>query len=146
MTSIDDLIAAGDIQGVMRVCHARHLEREGIPMVLGLVDERREIPRNTDAAQLASGTAIRDLLREYYSELVPFSRPDDEGALITAMQVVAFTHFEPDAAESRHARTQVPTGSASAGTCTGTGTGTGTGDGDGTGTAAGDGLTEGVRV
>lgn len=129
MTSIDDLIAAGDIQGVMRVCHARHLEREGIPMVLGLADERGEIPRNTDAAQLASGTAIRDRLREYYGELVPFSRPDDEGALITAMQVVAFTHFEPDAAESRYARTVDATTSLPSHSS----------DGDG-------GISEGVRV
>ncbi len=92
---LDEMLAAGDIHGIMRACHARNLEREGIPMVLGLVDERHSIPRNADAAQLAEGAALAGALTAYHRELVPFARDDDEGALITAMQVVAFTRFEP---------------------------------------------------
>lgn len=93
--SVGELLAAADIRGIMRACHARSLEREGIPMVLGLVDERRRIPVNTDAAQLAAGSAFENVLTAYHRELVPFARDDDEGALITAMQVVAVAHFEP---------------------------------------------------
>lgn len=94
--SVGDLLADGDIRGIMRACHTRSLEREGIPMILGLVDERRSIPGNTDAAQLAAGSALEEALTAYHRELVPFARDDDEGALITAMQVVAVAHFEPE--------------------------------------------------
>jgi hypothetical protein len=93
-----ELLAAGDIVGLMRACHDRRLEREGIPMVLGFVDERREIPVNSDAAQLAEGGAFADVFDRYSAALVPWARDDDEGAVITAMQVVAYTHFAPDAA------------------------------------------------
>lgn len=92
------LLEAGDIVGLMRACHDRRLEREGIPMVLGFVDERRQIPRNTDAAQLAEGGALADVFDQYSAALVPWARDDDEGAVITAMQVLAYTHFAPGAA------------------------------------------------
>lgn len=91
------LLAAGDITGLMRACHDRRLEREGIPMVLGLADERRPLPANTDAAQLAEGAAFAAVLDRYAEALVPFARRDDEGAVITAMQVLAYTHFAPNA-------------------------------------------------
>lgn len=92
------LLEAGDIVGLMRACHDRRLEREGIPMVLGFIDERREIPASTDAAQLAEGNAFADVFDRYTDALVPFARDEDEGAVITAMQVVAYTHFAPGAA------------------------------------------------
>ncbi|MFF2486043.1 hypothetical protein ACFVSU_06565 [Microbacterium sp. NPDC058062] len=92
-----ELLAADDIVGLMRACHDRRLEREGIPMVLGFIDERREIPPNTDVSQLAEGAAFADVFDRYSAALVPFARDDDEGAVITAMQVLAYTHFAPDA-------------------------------------------------
>ncbi|QKJ18271.1 hypothetical protein [Microbacterium hominis] len=95
--SAAELLAADDIVGLMRACHDRRLEREGIPMVLGFVDERREIPVNSDAAQLAEGTAFADVFDRYSAALVPWARDDDEGAVITAMQVLAYTHFAPEA-------------------------------------------------
>ena len=67
------LLAAGDITGLMRACHDRRLEREGIPMVLGLADERRPLPANTDAAQLAEGAAFAAVLDRYADALVPFA-------------------------------------------------------------------------
>lgn len=91
------LLAAGDIVGLMRACHDRRLEREGIPMVLGIADERGPIAVAADAAQLAEGTAFADVFDRYAEALVPFARDDDEGAVITAMQVVAYTHFAPGA-------------------------------------------------
>lgn len=92
-----ELLAAGDITGLMRACHDRRLEREGIPMVLGLADERGPIAANRDAAQRDEGAAFAEVLDRYRAALVPFARPDDEGAVITAMQVLAYTHFAPDA-------------------------------------------------
>jgi hypothetical protein len=96
--SAAQLLESGDIVGLMRACHDRRLEREGIPMVLGFVDERGPIPTTTDAAQLAEGNAFADVFDRYSDALVPFARDDDEGAVITAMQVVAYTHFAPGAA------------------------------------------------
>lgn len=93
-----DLLAAGDIVGLMRACHDRRLEREGIPMVLGLADERGQIPVAGTPAQRAEGAAFADVFDRYAEALVPFARPDDEGAVITAMQVVGYTHFAPGAA------------------------------------------------
>lgn len=88
------LLAAGDITGLMRACHDRRLEREGIPMVLGLADERGiDLPACTSAEQLAEGAAFAGVFARYSEALVPFARADDEGAVITAMQVVAYTHF-----------------------------------------------------
>lgn len=92
-----ELLAAGDITGLMRACHDRRLEREGIPMVLGLADERGPIPVNVDERQLVEGARFAAVFDRYSDALVPFARVDDEGAVITAMQVLAYTHFAPDA-------------------------------------------------
>jgi len=96
--SAAELLAAGDILGLMRACHDRRLEREGIPMVLGLVDERGAIPEAATPAQQAEGRAFAEVFDRYSAELVPWARDDDEGAVITAMQVLAYTHFAPGAA------------------------------------------------
>lgn len=92
------LLESGDIVGLMRACHDRRLEREGIPMVLGLADERGPIPVAGSTAQREEGTAFLAVLDRYREALVPFARVDDEGAVITAMQVLAYTHFAPGAA------------------------------------------------
>ena len=55
------LLAAGDIVGLMRACHERRLEREGIPMVLGLTDERGRIPANRSADQVEEGARFADV-------------------------------------------------------------------------------------
>ena len=93
-----ELLARGDIVGLLRACHDRRLEREGIPMVLGFVDERGPIADASSGAQLAEGAAFCDVFDRYAEALVPWARDDDEGAVITAMQVLAFTHFAPGAA------------------------------------------------
>lgn len=91
------LLADGDIVGLMRVCHGRRLEREGVPMVLGLADERGVIPACTNLEQLAEGERFGAVFDPYAEALVPWARPDDEDAVITAMQVLAYTHFAPGA-------------------------------------------------
>jgi hypothetical protein len=102
------LLEAGDIVGLMRACHDRRLEREGIPMVLGFVDERGPIPAASDPAQLAEGAAYADVFDRFTEALVPFARDDDEGAVIAAMQVVAYTHFGPGAAPITDAKGATP--------------------------------------
>ena len=92
------LLAEGDIVGLMRACHDRRLEREGIPMILGIADERGSIPPAPDSSQLAEGRAFAEVFDRYSAALVPWARDEDEGAVITAMQVLAFTHFAPGAA------------------------------------------------
>ena len=92
------LLADGDIIGLMRACHDRRLEREGIPMVLGIADERGSIPAAPAGAQLDAGRAFTEVFDRYTAALVPWARDEDEGAVITAMQVLAFTHFAPGAA------------------------------------------------
>jgi hypothetical protein len=94
----------------MRACHDRRLEREGIPMVLGLVDERDDIPACADADQLAEGAAFADVFDRYSAALVPWARDTDEPAVITAMQVLAYTHFAPGAAPIRDAGASEPEG------------------------------------
>lgn len=93
-----EMLEAGDIIGLMRACHERRLEREGIPMVIGFVDERGAIPASSDSDQRAEGAAFAEVFDRYSAALVPWARDDDEGAVIAAMQVVAYTHFAPGAA------------------------------------------------
>lgn len=80
---------------LLRDCHTRQLDREGIPMVLALVDERGTMPQGTDQSR-TEGTQYADLLG-VYAELVvpaPAFRATDEGGLITAMQILAYAHFD----------------------------------------------------
>ena len=90
------LLESDDIVGLMRACHDRRLEREGIPMVLGLADERGRIPPNQNPAQQAEGSRFAAIFDRYAAALVPFAREHDEGAVINAMQVVAYTNFAPE--------------------------------------------------
>lgn len=92
-----DLLTRGDIVGLLRACHARRLEREGIPMVLGIADERGPMPVAGTEQQLAEGAAFVEVFDRYSAALVPWAREDDEDAVITAMQVLGYTHFAPDA-------------------------------------------------
>lgn len=111
--SAAELLESGDIVGLMRACHDRRLEREGIPMVLGLADERGPIPVAGSVSQRAEGAAFLDVLDRYREALVPWARPDDEGAVITAMQVVAYTHFAPGARPLTDGRNDTAEGRAS---------------------------------
>ena len=91
----DELLETGDSLAIMRAINQSELKIENVPMILGLVDERHPIPGGADSGTLAEGSALRERLEHYHRDLVPFSLPDDEGALITVMTVLAFAHFEP---------------------------------------------------
>ena len=86
---------------LMRACHERRLEREGIPMVLALVDERpgRSLEIAEDAAARGEGERYAELLADYTRILTPppIFEEGDETGLVTAMQVLAYEHFGPGA-------------------------------------------------
>ena len=96
-------VAADEAHRLLRECHTRRLDREGIPMVLALVDERGALPASASETTRAEGERYADLLGQYAEILVPqpVFRPDDEGGLITALQVLAYAHFEPATGEGR---------------------------------------------
>jgi len=86
---------------LLRNCHDRRLEREGIPMVLALVDEREgALHIADDSPARVEGEQYADLLARYSGLLTPTEVFDegDEGGLITAMQVLAYEHFAPGGA------------------------------------------------
>ncbi|MFT4083746.1 MAG: hypothetical protein QM638_14285 [Nocardioides sp.] len=81
---------------LLRECQDRVLEREGIPMVLALVDERGTAPAApavTDADVLTDGAALADAMTGYRDALVPSSRDDDMGCLITVLQTTSYADF-----------------------------------------------------
>lgn len=83
---------------LLRECHSRRLDREGIPMVLALVDERGTFEVAEHADSRVEGARYAELLAAYTELLTPpeaFSE-DDEGGVITAMQVLAYRHFESE--------------------------------------------------
>lgn len=82
---------------LLRTCHERRLNHEGIPMVLALVDERGEPAGEADPGLVAAGEVLAGLTAAYARELVPFARPEgDEAALVAVLQVLAYAHFDPD--------------------------------------------------
>jgi hypothetical protein len=92
-------IDSSSAHALLRECHSRRLDREGIPMVLAMVDERGPTAARSDAQARDEGERFADLLGQYAGLLVPepVFRHDDEGAVITALQVLAHRHFEPGA-------------------------------------------------
>lgn len=67
-------------------------------MLLALVDERSALAIDDAAIARIEGSRYADLLRAYTELLTPESLfpADDEGGLITAMQVLAYEHFESE--------------------------------------------------
>lgn len=70
----------------------RRLEREGIPMVLALLDETGAGVSVADAGTLRDGAAYAALLDEYRSVLRPGAADTDLEALYDAAAVVAWVH------------------------------------------------------
>ena len=78
---------------VLRSSQDRTLEREGIPMVLALVSEVGQVPPATDPVTAADGRRLATEMDAYRGALVPSSRDDDLGCLITVLQAVSFADF-----------------------------------------------------
>ncbi len=91
-----DGVEASTASDLLRSCHDRRLDTEGIPMVVALVDERRAAAAAASEPALREGEHLADLLDTYARLLVPEPdfRPGDEGSLITALQVLSYAHFD----------------------------------------------------
>lgn len=78
---------------VLRSSQDRVLEREGIPMVLALVSETGTLPAAADERDRAEGERLALAMDRYRAELVPSSRDDDLGCLISVLQAVSYEDF-----------------------------------------------------
>ena len=78
---------------VLRSSQDRVLEREGIPMILALVSEIDTPPAATDDRTRAEGEWLAGTMDRYRTELVPSSRDDDLGCLISVLQAVSYDDF-----------------------------------------------------
>lgn len=80
----------GAALATLREAMARAQHREGVPMVVALVDERAPIPATVDAAARADGAALAARVREIHRELAPTMRDDDNGGVISALVIAAY--------------------------------------------------------
>ncbi|BEP14768.1 hypothetical protein acdb102_30790 [Acidothermaceae bacterium B102] len=78
---------------LLRECQDRVLEREGIPMVLSLVSEVGPMPVVTSADVRAEGSALADSMDRVRAAVLPTSRDDDMGCLISVLQSVSYVDF-----------------------------------------------------
>lgn len=92
----------------LRDSQDRVLEQEGIPMVLALFDERGPAPAAADPAVLDEGRRLAAAADAYRAALVPSSRDDDLGCLISVLQAVSFADFGGGAAPLSPADVPVP--------------------------------------
>lgn len=97
-----DAPAAEDVAAVLRACHARALEREGIAMFVSLHDVRPgRGPLRVEELSRAEGTRLAELLDHYYAGLeaigfpAQFDEPDETGApeLIDALVTLSDQHL-----------------------------------------------------
>jgi hypothetical protein len=77
----------------LRDSQDRVLEREGIPMVLALVDERGRAPAAVSPQVVAEGQRLAAELDRLRAALSPALRDDDNGGLISVLQAVAYADF-----------------------------------------------------
>ena len=77
----------------LRRSQDRELASEGIPMVLALVSEVGAVPVAADPATLGEGRRLAREMDGYRDALLPSSRDDDLGGVISVLQVVAYTDF-----------------------------------------------------
>jgi hypothetical protein len=78
---------------ILRECQDRQLEREGIPMVLALVNEVAPMAEVVDQRARADGQAVAETLDRFRAALVPGSRDDDMGCLVTVLQAASYDDF-----------------------------------------------------
>ena len=99
--SDDELPPAGagmpqDALALLRECQDRVLEREGIPMVLALVDEaagdrtQRPVP---DASAMHEGARLAALMDDLARELAPTGRDGDLGRVVMVLQALSYRDF-----------------------------------------------------
>lgn len=77
------------VLGTLREAMARVQHREGIPMVVVLVDERRPLPTTTPAGVRTEGLALAARVQEIRRAVAPTMREDDNGGVISALVIAA---------------------------------------------------------
>ena len=82
-----------DELATLRECQDRLLEREGIPMVLALVNEVGPSPDVGQEPVRADGQRLAQSTDRFRDALLPRSRDDDMGCLITVLQAAAYADF-----------------------------------------------------
>ncbi|MET3804120.1 hypothetical protein ABIB25_001106 [Nakamurella sp. UYEF19] len=87
--------SANEALDVLRESQDRALHREGIPMFVGLADERpgqdRPAPGQTD---IDRGTAVVERMEHYRSALAAQQRDTDMGVVISVLTVTAYEDFD----------------------------------------------------
>ncbi len=79
----------------LRECQDRALHREGIPIFVALVDERKDgnvpAPSQQDAN---AGKAVAARLSHYHRTLGPSRRDTDMGVVVSVLTVAAYEDFD----------------------------------------------------
>lgn len=76
-------------RATLRAAMTRATEREGIPMIVALVDERRTMTRVVDAAVVETGQALAATVLEVRAELATTMPEGDNGGVISALVIAA---------------------------------------------------------
>ena len=75
----------------LRESQDRALHREGIPMLVGLADERVDAPSRAEPVENGRQLVLR--MEQYRAELGPNQRDTDMGFLISVLTAVAYEDF-----------------------------------------------------
>ena len=77
-----------------RACTARVLEREGIPVVLALVDRRRGAEA-TGPPPAPPEAGLVEVFDAYAAALAPGAADDDAAALYSVVELLGWAHVHP---------------------------------------------------
>lgn len=91
-----------DPRHVMREAHDRRFEREGVPMVLALFDERtpgRDLPAAAEVDVRRQGEHYADTAGDFARTLFPQARDTDLASSIVVLQALAYSGFAPISTE-----------------------------------------------
>lgn len=80
------------VLGTLREAMARIRNREGVAMVVALVDERRPLPVSADPIVRREGSALAARVQEIHRSVAPTMREDDNGGVISALMIAAQEH------------------------------------------------------
>ena len=95
---------AVDAHQAMRDAQDRRFDREGVPMVLALFDERvgdRALPAVPAASVRHEGARYADIAGDFARALFPQARDADLASSIVVLQAMAFSRFAPAGATVR---------------------------------------------
>lgn len=88
-----------DPHEAMRGAQDRRFEREGIPMVLALFDERgpdARLPDVTEDEVLREGAVYSGIVDRYREQLFPHARDTDLWPAIVVLQALSYAHLYPE--------------------------------------------------